>query len=240
MILILPKAIFFDLDDTLISFDGVTDGAWKKTCDWFVSTRAPSFSKEVLLESINKAREWFWSDPERHRTGRMDLMKARRMIVRIVLTELNYPEEENGAYEIVEEYNKQHEELIQLFPDTISTLRKLKNRGIRMALITNGTSKLQRAKITRFDLSEFFEFCLIEEEIGFGKPDVRVYEMALDKIGLKANDVWMVGDNLVWDIETPQKVGIFAIWNDYKKKGLSPDSLILPNRIIHSISELLQ
>lgn len=236
----LPKAIFFDLDDTLIAFDGVTDGAWEKTCTWFANTRTPSFSSDVLLGSINKARAWFWSDPERHKTGRMDLMKARRMIVRIVLHELNYPDEENGAFEIVEEYNKLHEELIRLFPDSISTLRKLQDRGVRMALITNGTSRLQREKITRFALSEFFEFCLIEEEIGFGKPDVRAYEMALGKIGLKANEVWMVGDNLVWDIEAPQKVGISAIWIDYKKKGLSPDSLILPNRIINSISELLQ
>ena len=81
----LPKAIFFDLDDTLISFDGAAESAWEKTCDWFIRTKTPAFSYEKLLETIRQTRNWYWSDPERHQAGRMDLMKARRMILRIVL-----------------------------------------------------------------------------------------------------------------------------------------------------------
>lgn len=75
--------------------------------------------------------------------------------------------------------------------------------------------------------------------MGVGKPDLRVFRIALEKLGLRADEVWMVGDNLVWDIEAPQKVGIYSIWNDFRKKGLPKDSTIVPNRIINSITELL-
>lgn len=39
---------------------------------------------------------------------------------------------------------------------------------------------------------------------------MRIFEIALAKLGLKADEAWMVGDNLEWDIEAPQKVGIFS------------------------------
>jgi putative hydrolase of the HAD superfamily len=49
----------------------------------------------------------------------------------------------------------------------------------------------------------------------------------------------MVGDNLAWDIEAPQKLGIYAVWNDYDKAGLPKNTTVVHGRIIHSISELL-
>lgn len=166
------------------------------------------------------------------------MIKARREIVKAALRELQYFDEVK-AYEMADNYSRLQEELICLFPNSIETLEKLKALGVRMALITNGSSEKQRGKINRFCLSEFFEFCLVEEEVGFGKPDTRVFEIALQKFSLKAEEVWMVGDNLVWDIEAPKKVGIFSVWNDYKGSGLQADSPIVPDRIISDISELL-
>lgn len=234
----LPKAILFDLDDTIISFDGVADAAWEEVCNSFVEIEKPTFDARELLQSINKTRHWFWGDPERHKAGRMDMIGARREIVKTALTALNY-HDENKAHQTADKYSRLQEELLCLFPNSYDTLQKLKNSGVRMALITNGTSQKQRGKISRFCLSDFFEFCLVEEEVGYGKPDIRVFEVALQKLNLRANEVWMVGDNLVWDIEAPQKVGIYAVWNDFRRKGLPEDSTIIPDRIISDISELL-
>ena len=235
---VLPKAILFDLDDTIISFDGGVEYAWEKTCKAFVESENTVFNVTELLESIQKIRNWYWSDPERHRTGRMDMIKARREIVKAALDEL-YFFNQDKAYKMADSYSKLQEELICLFPKSIETLEKLTDLGVRMVLITNGTSEKQRWKINKFCLSGFFEYCLIEEELGFGKPDIRVFEIALQKLRLKAEEVWMVGDNLVWDIEAPKQVGIFAVWNDFRKKGVPRDSTIMPDRIINDISELI-
>jgi putative hydrolase of the HAD superfamily len=234
----LPKAILFDLDDTIISFEGASEPAWEKCCDIFINNVKTTFNSRTLFENINKVRRWYWSDPERHKIGRMNMIKARRDIVKKALEDLGYIDETN-SYIMADNYSKLQEDLICLFPDSISCLENLKTLGIRLVLITNGTSEKQRGKINRFCLSDYFEFFLIEEEICCGKPDPYVYEIALDLLKLNANEVWMVGDNLVWDIEASQKVGIFAIWNDYNGKGLSKYSKIIPDRIISSISELL-
>jgi putative hydrolase of the HAD superfamily len=234
----LPKAILFDLDDTIISFDGAADTAWKIMCNSFVKEMNTSFDEEALLDSVNEVRTWYWSDPERHRVGRLDMIQARRDIVKKSLENLGYTDLESG-WRMADNYSKLQDELICMFPDARITLEKLKSQGIRMALITNGTSEKQRSKIDRFCLSGFFEFCLIEGEVGFGKPDVRVFEIALEKLGLDAGNVWMVGDNLTWDIEAPQKLGIYSIWNDHGKKGLLAQATVKPDRIINSISELI-
>lgn len=81
--------------------------------------------------------------------------------------------------------------------------------------------------------------CLIEGELGFGKPDLRVYKVALDRLNVTPDQAWMVGDNLEWDIAAPRSLGIYSIWNDYKNKGLPKNSKIIPDRIINNISELL-
>lgn len=235
----LPKAILFDLDDTILSFDGAADMAWKDICGTFIKRMNPSFDDKDLLKSINRVRKWYWGDPERHKAGRMDMMKSRREIVKMALQELQY-EDDKAACDMADCYTQLQNEYICLFPDSIHTLDKLKALGIRMALITNGPSEIQRGKINRFCLSGYFDFCLIEGEVGYGKPDTRVFEMALEKLKCSADEVWMVGDNLVWDVEAPQRIGIYAIWNNFRKEQLPKGSTIIPDRIIHSIAQLLE
>jgi putative hydrolase of the HAD superfamily len=109
-----------------------------------------------------------------------------------------------------------------------------------LALITNGGAKSQNAKIDRFQLRPYFEQVFVEGEVGFGKPDPRVYQLALDTMQVSPQEVWMIGDNLEWEVGAPQKLGIYSIWNDYRNKGLPESSNVIPDRIINSISELIE
>jgi putative hydrolase of the HAD superfamily len=49
----------------------------------------------------------------------------------------------------------------------------------------------------------------------------------------------MIGDNLEWEIEVPQRLGIYAIWIDAHGEGLPGGTSIKPDRIIRSLTELL-
>ena len=68
---------------------------------------------------------------------------------------------------------------IKPFDDAVATVQWLRAQGCRLALLTNGGSKAQRRKIDRFDLAPLFDAILIEGEVGFGKPDPRIYAQAL-------------------------------------------------------------
>jgi putative hydrolase of the HAD superfamily len=125
-------------------------------------------------------------------------------------------------------------------PDTHETLDRLKELGIKLALITNGAAEPQRAKVVRFALEHRFAHIQIEGEHGFGKFEERAYNHAMEVLGVGAGRAWMAGDNLEWEIVAPQRLGIYAIWHDGYGVGLPGNSPIRPDRIIRRLSELLQ
>lgn len=233
-----PKVILLDLDDTLISFEGVSEQAWEKCCSDFTICHEIPYDTAELLECINTTRKWYWSDPERHKRGRSDMLSARREIVALAMKKLNI---HDGilSNELADSYSNYREKLIHLFPHTLRALDELKSTGIRLGMITNGTKESQRSKLDRFALTEYFEHILVEGEVGFGKPDERIYRMALSLFNVLSRDCWMIGDNLVWDVQAPQELGIHAIWYDYRGAGLPQDSSILPNHVICDVMELL-
>jgi putative hydrolase of the HAD superfamily len=61
----------------------------------------------------------------------------------------------------------------------------------------------------------------------------------LDQLNMAPEDVWMVGDNLEWDVAAPQRLGIYGIWHDFLGTGLPEGSIVRPDRIIRTLSELL-
>jgi putative hydrolase of the HAD superfamily len=231
-----PSVMFFDLDDTIIVFDSAGDGVWRKVCEEF-AVKDSRFEVETLLASINRIASWYWRDPVRHRIGRLRLDDTRKEITALALEIIGVYDDDLAA-EMTEQYVAIREEMIHLVPGASETLDVLSSRS-RLALITNGESHKQRWKIGRFGLGRYFEQIFIEEEMGFGKPDIRAYELALSVMKVKAHETWMIGDNLEWDIAAPQELGIFAVWNDWRGKGLDPESPVKPDRIIKSITELV-
>ena len=79
---------------------------------------------------------------------------------------------------------------------------------------------------------------LIEGELGFGKPDERVYRAALDALAVESSDAWMVGDNLTWDVAPAKRLGIHAIWIDAAGRGLPQSPPCVPDRIVRVLAEL--
>jgi putative hydrolase of the HAD superfamily len=126
-----------------------------------------------------------------------------------------------------------------IFPGAHDAIDALKARGVKLALVTNGAADIQRAKVERFALTHRFDHIQIEGEHGFGKPEERAYLHAMQALGVTAPETWMIGDNLEWEIEVPQRLGIYAIWMDTHGDGLPADTTVKPDRIIRSLSELL-
>ena len=228
--------VLFDLDDTLVAFDAVTNQSWREVCLEY-STANPGLDPETLFAAIRKVSDWYWSDPERHRIGRNNMAPVRRRIVREAFMTMDLPEAD--ADTMAEQYSMVRLENMYVLPGAQSTLDLLRSRGYRLGLLTNGDGETQRYKIERFGLAKYFGTILIEGELGFGKPDLRIYRLALSALRLKPEQAWMVGDNLSWDVEAPQNLGIRAIWIDRKGTELPIGSTAAPHRVIRDISEVL-
>lgn len=230
-----PKALLIDLDDTLICFDGVSDQSWKEACEESAGGIAPV---DLLVEEINRYAGWYWSDPERHRVGRNDLEATRRLVVRGALKNLNLGDDRLGD-RIGDCYSRIRDEKLYIFPGVHQALDELKSRGMPLCLVTNGEAHVQRDKIERFSLEHHFDGILIEGELGYGKPDKRVFEQALAIVGAEAEESWVIGDNLEWEIAAPQQLGFTCVWVDKRGNGLPPWSEVRPDAIVDRFTEVL-
>lgn len=233
----LPKAVFFDMDNTILAYDVKSPQSWERAFAR-VAPQLPGVDVGRFTQAMNQIRPWFWGDPARDQRARLDLTTARREMVALALSQLGVEAGEAGN-RMADAYGEIQEESIEAYPGAIDTLRRLRGMGKGMALITNGVSRLQRAKIDRFGLESLFDCIIVEGEFGAGKPDPRVYQHALESLAVAPPEALMVGDNLLADIAEAQGVGIPAVWVDWKGGGLPEDSPATPDAVVQSITELL-
>jgi putative hydrolase of the HAD superfamily len=231
------RTLLVDLDDTLLDYSGGVDECWSAACQ---AVAAPAgIDSARLVESVRLARRWFWDDPERHRRERVDMLGAWSKIVEEGFERLGTPNRSLAAA-IAEDFAARRWEVMRLFPGTVETLGRLRERGVTMALVTNGDKSQQRRKIERYELARYFDIILIEGEFGTGKPDEAVYRHVLERLRVPASEAWMVGDHLEWDVVAPQRLGLRGIWVDRGGAGLAQDSPVRPHRIIRDFSEILE
>ncbi|MEI9885503.1 MAG: HAD family hydrolase [Rhizomicrobium sp.] len=239
---VLPEAILFDLDDTLISAYGRPGLAWSTVVGEFAAELAPLATQNVVA-AIRASGDAIRSDPERHRAMRRGLPASRRDTVaggfeRLAASGHAVPPVVL-QHRIADRFTAYREENMELFPDALATIAQLRMRGVKLALLTNGAGDYQRAKILRFDLAHRFDHIQIEGEHGFGKPEECAYVHAMQTLGVVSSETWIVGDNLDWEVIAPQKLGIHAIWYDPHGDGVPAGHAAKPDRIIRRLTELL-
>src|SRR6185312_9760677 len=151
----LPRAMLFDLDDTILVAFGPAQSQWQRTIVGFADRLGP-LEAQAVAASIQLASTELWADPARHKYWRHRIDEARRRIVAdafAALAAAGHPVPAQAVGDaLADAYNALHDEELCMFPGAHETLDRLKELGVRLALITNGASQPQRAKVVRFSL----------------------------------------------------------------------------------------
>lgn len=230
----MPKAIFFDMDDTLLDAVNANVIAWETVC----AEVAPQLGcdAEKLRMTIRKEGGAFWKDESLVGHWRVDLEGARALVVEKALISLEL--ETSLAKRIAADYSCIHREHLKPFEDAFATLEAVRASGKRVGLITNGPKALQRDKIERFGLQPYMDVIVIEGEFGRGKPDPAVFRHALATVGVDAPEAWHVGDNLYADVGGAQGAGMHGVWIHRDRLKLQDDSPAKPDRTIAHLTEI--
>jgi putative hydrolase of the HAD superfamily len=238
---ILPRAILFDLDDTLIRAYAQPEDAWTRLLHVFavhLDAHDDAAIERVRVAVMEESRN-FWNDRAAAAKWRLDIPQARRLAVRQGLARIG-KSDDALADKIADAFTEMRRNEYRLYPDAHATVDALRDAGVKLALVTNGAGETQRAKIERFDLGHRFHHIQIEGEFGQGKPELAVYRHALERLGCQACDAWMVGDNYEWEVVAPQKLGMCGIWYDPYSAGLPAHATAQPTRVIQRLGELLE
>lgn len=228
-----PRAIFFDMDDTLLDTSGGVMESWELACREVapaVGVEWDELRKAILREMAN-----FWRDEAAVEHWRTRLADAREHVIGLTLKAEGL--DTSFAHQISESCGIAREERLVMFEDARETLGWLREAGYRLGLITNGPAGMQRSKVQRFELAPLFDVVVIEGEFGFGKPSPRVFEHALQATGATADEAWHIGDNLYADIGGAQGAGLQATWIHRGRLEMK-DGQPVPDRIIEQLAEL--
>ena len=229
-----PRAIFFDMDDTLLDTSGGVAESWRATCAAFAGDLG--CDAEALNTAIRRQMLEFWKDEAAVEHWRTRLHDARAHNIGVALTANQL--DASHAQRLSDRYWDEQSNRMKLFDDAFETLDLLRAEGYRLALLTNGPAEMQRWKLGRFPIAERFDVVVIEGEFGYGKPDARVFQLALASVGAAAAEAWHVGDNLYADIGGAQRAGIHATWIHRDRLELKDDAPAVPDRVIGHLADL--
>jgi HAD superfamily hydrolase (TIGR01509 family) len=111
---------------------------------------------------------------------------------------------------------------VNLFPDAISTLEGLRDKGIAVGLISNLASPYVKPFFD-LGLDKYVDFPLFSCNVGLRKPDERIYERMLSHFGIEPHKALMIGDNPNSDVVVPKSLGMNSVLLDRAgKSNFSP------------------
>ncbi len=132
----------------------------------------------------------------------------------------------------------------ELIPGAAELVQTLQAQGYRLALVADGPVGTFRNVLTQHQLYDAFEVMAISGELGFVKPDARIFHYALQQLGIPPDQsarVLMVGNNLERDIKGANALGIISVWLDWapRRSKIPADASEQPCYTIKTPLELL-
>ena len=100
----------------------------------------------------------------------------------------------------------------ELFPGMKEVLFHLKENGFKLALVADTRPGTYVNVLKQHGLFELFDAFAISEEVGCEKPDPRMFQAALNKLGIAPEDAVMCGNNLERDMGGAKALGMMTIW----------------------------
>ena len=198
-------ALLFDLDDTLLD----AEVAWRGGVEHLIGARAFGLvnTDDGLVAWDEAFQLWF----EPYLDGVISSEQSRTERIRHWAGAFGLPVEAGTELAWFADYVTGYRAGWTRFADVDPMLATLPS-GVRLGLITNGPSDLQRAKVIALGLDSVFELVLVSGEFGVAKPDPSIFLHAAQQLGVTPAQCLMVGDNLDKDVAGALAAGMRAVW----------------------------
>lgn len=216
------RGVLFDLDDTLFDHDHATLSALA-----VVRADEPAFATWSAETFASRHSEVLEAMHVEVLTGRRSIEASRAERFRRLLAEALDAEVPNGrASELAQRYRAAYEASWRPVPGATALLTALRRAGFPVAVVTNNLIVEQEQKLRQCALDALVTALVTSEEVGVAKPEIRIFEAALDRLGLDATDAVMVGDAWGTDIAGAFAARIRPIWFN-RRAAASPDPSVV-------------
>ena len=124
------------------------------------------------------------------------------------------------------------------FSEVKETLKKLKKKDLKLAILSNGTPSLLENLVKNNNLENIFDDIFSIEEVGIFKPDSKVYDLPVNKYNIKKDEILFLSAN-TWDVSGGGNYGYNSVWVN-RNKNIFDNLDYQPLDEIHDLSELLE
>jgi putative hydrolase of the HAD superfamily len=204
-----PEAIIFDTDNTLYPYEPAHKAAIKSVVKKAINIFG--ISENEFTQAFENSRF-----EVKERLGNTASSHSRLLYFQRTIEHLGMGTRILTTLDLEQTYWRTFLANAKLFPEVIKFLQLLKNKGIRTANITDLTAQIQFRKMVYFGLDEYFDYVVTSEEAGCDKPNVRPFKIALEKLNIPADKIWMIGDDSDVDMVGAHMVGMVKIQKNHK------------------------
>ena len=206
------KAIIFDAYGTLFDVNSAAENCKDKIGDkWeaFANYWRTTQLEYTWLRSLMKKHKDFWQITED------SLDKSMK----------NFQIKPSMKNELLDLYKK-----LSTFSEVKEVLTELKKKGYKLAILSNGTPSLLNELIKNNNLEKIFDDLFSIEKVGIYKPDSKVYDMPIQKYGIKKNEVLFLSAN-TWDVSGGGNYGYNSVWVNRNNNTFDNLDYLLKNEV---------
>lgn len=215
------KVLLFDLDGTLVDREATMAAFLRRQWGEVPGLAVAGLSREAFVSAVLRYQDGGYADKA---TGYEEALNA---------LGVGGSEISKLVPELVVHLDRFYGDPALLFPGVLSMLKDL-SRRFRLALITNGNTACQQRKIDSSGIGPFFDVVTISQQVGLKKPASGIFHHCFDALGVKPEEVVMVGDHPDNDITGARKLGCMTV-QVTRTRG---DEVAHADQVIATISEL--
>jgi putative hydrolase of the HAD superfamily len=210
-------AVFFDAGETLVH----PHPTFPDLFATILKREGHPIDPEVISEKIHVVSDRFARAATENELWTTTPEKSRAFwhdVYRIFLTEVGLPFD--GLADVL---YREFTDIAnyRVFDDVPPVLDRLEAAGLSLGVVSNFEEWLERL-LERLGMTRYFDVRVISGVEGFEKPDPRIFRLALERVGVTAQESVYVGDNPVFDVEPAAALGMFPVLID--RRGRHPDA----------------
>ncbi|MDC0709633.1 HAD family hydrolase [Stigmatella sp. ncwal1] len=215
-----PRAVFFDLDDTLID----RAGAFARYVEGLIERHPAAFPPLHRAEQLARIHAW----DQRGAADRASFC----LRVTAAFPALGFTPEA-----LWEDMSSRLPRLVGPDEGVCEWMGSLTARQ-SVAVVSNGSGRVQRTKLAQARLTELLPDVFLSGEVGAAKPDPRLFQAALARVGRAPGEVLHVGDDPERDIAGAARLGLATCWVSHGREW--PRELPPPTFTVERITTRVQ
>lgn len=203
----IPDAVIFDLDDTLVDHSYASRMAL-----YVISKENAAFADaglDRLVQLWGMSIDTYWPRVIR---GEISLLQNRIIRIGNMAKELGHNIRDDEILRIAQIYSREYMKRCAPIEGSMEILRKIRDEGIRTGIITNNISEMKYEKVDRLGFSPYLDSVTLSAEYGIMKPRPEIFHIALNRLKTSPGRSVMIGDSLENDVSGAIGAGMKAIW----------------------------